>query len=360
MSKVIDNLLGLTAQETIDKEHLNKVLSNAIHHFDSDNKYQMKISDMAEWRINSWVSNQHGYIKNRTEKLSIDIPVYRFNEKNKYLEKKFITIKKFDNQYPYISTYGLKKELDFMPDIELDNKTFRNNYDDYRQSLKLRNQSLILNLGVDEIEQLQMFSKSNCKHLKFYLNQIFNTYIEIIKKIGLDYFICYRNDMVNENSSPVFKKIIIRSSEGNPFMGIRLNVTNEARLVNEKFYNEHRITVKFDRFEENQLERNNIRFNQSHIPTNPLFYTCISQKYNNRYAIDLLTEYKNPNYYFFIETSKGKIKLNKDIIQSCAEKMMLKYIFNPMFKDSGLEVNSDEELSENFLSYFEMYQLMKY
>src|ERR1044071_5215919 len=150
MSKVIDNLLKLNHEENVDKEYLNTVLSNAIAHFDPENIYQIKIGDMDKWKIDRWVSNgnHYDYIRHKKEKLNIYIPINRINEEQKRFDKNHIIIKQFDNQYPYGSIYGLKKELNFMPDIDLDNKTFKNNYDDYRHSFKLRNQSLMLDLGL--------------------------------------------------------------------------------------------------------------------------------------------------------------------------------------------------------------------
>lgn len=367
MVKVIDNLRSLKIEDKVDKPYLENVMKIAIENLNINLSTKLQLSNEEEWTIR----RERNPIKKDAllnEKLRITIPIH--NKANENYSNSYCTIIFNEQKYAYKVYYGLEKEFDSFPNIELENQSFKENYSSYKKSLRNVDYNILNSFGA-YYETYRAEQKFDYKHLDFYLNTIFDNYCNILKESGVNYKICYKNEKYNEKSSPIYKKIILETNDGKPFLGIKINVRRSQRLINFQFMNDYYITVQFDKINMDEIQNNAVVF-RSHFNLNLnlkqgnqkveddiLFANRNPLKYNNRFHLIMLDNYKNPNYYFFIATQKGLIKLNSNIINDGIKSMLHHYIFNLLFKEVGIETEKDD-FFENLSSYLDMYSLIKY
>lgn len=362
MVKVIDNLRSLKTEEKVDKPYLEKVMKSAMDNLNMSLSTKLEISDEEEWTV----KRSHNPIMKDVlvkEKLRISIPIHNKTHENNRYSDSHCTIILNEQKYAYKTYYGLEKEFECFPDVQLSNQDFKEKYSSHKKSLKNIDYVIMNSLGA-YYTNYKTEKSFDYKHLDFYLNTIFDNYCEILKESNVNFKICYKNEKFNNSNDPINKKIIIETNDGKPFLGIKISVRRSQRLINFQFMNDYYISVQFDQIDLEIIEKYKNNFgnrntNSNYPEDDILFHNRNPLRYNNRFHLIMLDNYKTPNYYFFLGTPKGYIKMNKSIMKDGIKNMLHHYIFSLLFKESGMDIEQDD-FFENLASYLDMYSLIKY
>lgn len=364
MAACIDNLRNLNLKTIIDKDYVEDIFTKAISRLNKEITVPIELLHQESWRVKrnyrdkvvNTVKNKNGYVKPADDHPVLDIYISTLvtGESGIPYDGGF-TVKYFEKTFPVQTYYGLKQDFEEFPDILLDKNTFKQNYDQNKVTIKLPNYQIMYNCSS---MQKQVEASINYQNLNFYLETILNNYVAIFKENNVPYEIQNKNSDQNnpELLTPDLWKIFIKDSKGNDFISIEFNIKKEMRLINNQFYYDYKIETWFFR---HTIEKNEY-FNINNQNQGSAFFNRRDKiKYNNTFQLKFLDNYIKPNYYLFVMTPRGMIKLNRNIINEGIKQMFLHYIMSPILKEANIDC-SIQDMSENLGNYLLMYEMMKY
>lgn len=344
MRKFTDNLRNFATNIEIDKTYLQSVFSDALEEAKPRINKIFTFGEHETWRVDR---HQNGGIpcNNNNDRNNVDVNIVLKSKNSDYTSLSSFMLKFYEKKFKSQNLYGLNKELDECPNFELSRELFKEKYS-YSKKTVLSN-----NYAIFSAEDKDFKLARKYKHLNMYLDLILNSYSEIFDNHGVNYVTREKIDNQKINNVDALKKqIVILDSNGHDFMSLHLKLTQELRVINNRFMYDYKIRICFSRFGEDTSPFLSIGGSVKKI-------SQLSIPFTNNFQLLFLDSIENPNYYLFMATPRGLVKMNKVILNDSIYSMFIHYVVRPILQEANLEFESE---GLNLGDYLLMYEMVKY